>query len=388
MIFFWLFVPLIVLAQDFRDQSLTVGMRSSYFTHDGKAANTFLYYVPEYADETLDDAISTRRKFKLRVFDYVSSDERIIIDPLDVSLEWFTDRNSFQVGFVRYRFSETFGVQFLDVANPRDYSEFIFNDLSWAKRAVFGLNDTYKFSSFELQGILTLWPNGDRLPYQRSPFDPTGGQLSYQGGVQDRPWFQNPEYGVRLRKLFDSGLDASLLYFHHFSRPTFFDVELKTPEPASLSRTNTMVDSLGLSGSYVLEDWVVRSDLLMTHKDLIQEDALKYKKANHYQALLGIDRTIDEFVVGLQSQSDFSIQRHFAGVRSEWSRYDTWKPSFMYFRNYKETDEWLQLRNTFFWKDLRLEVVWDNFNGGRSEREIFGFFRQNDRFLFDMSLQY
>lgn len=388
MILLLLLLPLIGWAQDFSQRSFTAGARSSYFTETSDWDNSFLYYVPEYAEETFGEAIGQRRKLKLRVFDYVSSDEHVIIDPLDVSVEFFSNNNSFQIGFLRYRFSETFGLQLLDVANPRDYSEFVFNDLSWSKRAVFGLNDTYKWNALQIQMILTLWPNGDRLPYKHSAFDPTQGQFDYQGGVVDRPWFKDLEYGTRFKYLFANGLDFSFLYYHHFSRPTLLDVSVTNFTQVHTETTGHLVDSLGSSASLVLEDWVLRMDGLFTFNDLVQKGPLLHEKENHFQILAGIDRTLDNFLLGLQVQSDFTTQRHFYGLRSEYTNVSWWRPSVMFFKSYESQDQWFQLKSSFESDDWRLSVSYDNIHGSKKENEFFGFYRNLDRLLVDVSFTY
>lgn len=373
--------------------NFTLGHRSSFF-QDGKYFdNSYLYVIPEYSEENIQEGISNRKKFKLRVFDPQSSDEKPILDPLDISMEWFTDKNSFQIGFLRYRFSETFGLQLLDVANPRDYSEFIFNDLSWSKRAVFGFNNTYRVNDIEIQGIFTAWSNGDRLPYKNSTFDLTNGQLGYRGGVIHRPWFKNPEYGLRLKKLFSNGLDVSFLYFHHFVRPTPSQLILNPfpPIPVGIKQLSEQVNSFGGAASYVFGDWVFRGDALFTQKDIVQRQLINIAKPeseNHFQALLGVDRSYEDFLIGFQTQSDFTLKRHFGGLRTEWNAFEIWKPSLMYFRNYEFSDQWFQIKNSFFWNDFRADIVWDQFEGDQKNQSLFALFRNNDRILFDVNYQY
>lgn len=388
MILFFIIFPLLAWAQDFSERSLTVGGRSSYFTDSGKTDNTFLYYIPEYSSETFGEKLGIRKKLKVRVLDYTSSDERLIIDPLDVSLEFFTNNNSFQIGFLRYRFSETFGLQLLDVANPRDYSEFIFNDLSWSKRSVFGMNETFRWDKFQIQFMLTLWSNGDRLPYQNSAFDPTPDLVEYRGGVIDRPWFKDLEYGTRLKYLFENGLDFSFLYYHHFSRPTFQTIRRTDLTTFKAEATHHLVDSLGTSASYVWEDWVIRGDALFTFDDLVQKDLLNFDKENHFQVLAGIDRTFKDFLLGIQGQADFSSERHFFGVRSEYSGHTWWKPQVMFFRNFSYDDSWIQLKSSFEFSDWKYSVTYDNIHGDKNEKQLFGFFRNQDRILLDVNFTY
>ena len=389
MIFLLLFCSIFSYAQDFSQKTFTSGVRSSYFLVPNEWDNTFMYYIPEYSDETFGNSVGLRRKFKLRVFDYVSSNEKVIVDPLDVSMEFFSNNNSFQVGFLRYQFSETFGLQLLDVANPRDYSEFIFNDLAWSKRSVFGVNDTYKWNNFQVQLIVTLWPNGDRLPYAGSAFDPTGGTaIDYQGGVVQRPWLKDLEYGTRFKYLLENGLDLSFLYYHHFSRPTFQDIKISSATQIKAESTNHLVDSLGTSLSYVWDEWVIRADALYTINDLVRKNILAYEIRNHFQILGGIDRNFDNFSLGLQTQSDFTTDRHFFGVRSEYTNISWWKPSVMTFRNYQREDQWFQIKNVFELDEWKLAVIYDNINGGQTERDLFGFYRNQDRILVDASFTY
>ena len=250
------------------------------------------------------------------------------------------------------------------------------------------MNDTYKWNNFSMQLILTLWPNGDRLPYHDSAFDPTGGQIGYQGGVVDRPWFKDMEYGTRFKYLTANGLDLSFLYYHHFSRPTFQDIKFNSPTDISTKDTHHIVDSLGTSASYVVSDWVLRADMLFTKNDLIQKNLLEYKKDNHTQLLAGIDRNFEEFLLGFQTQSDFTMDRHFFGLRGEWSKFSWWKPSVMLFKNYSNTDQWFQLKNSFEKDSLRLSLAYDSIQGGSGESALFGFYRKNDRILADISFTY
>jgi hypothetical protein len=385
MIFLLLLLPFFSWAQDFSAKTFVSGVRSSYFTGSGKFDNTFLYYQPEYQDETFGEKYTFKRNMKFRVFDYISSNEHVIIDPLDVSFEILTDKRSFQIGFLRYRFSETFGFQLLDVANPRDYSEYIFNDLSWAKRSVFGMNSRFKYDSLEVQLMLTLWPNGDRLPYKNSAFDIAPQGTNYQGGVNARPWFENPEYGARFKYLFQNGFDLGVLAYHHFTRPTFNQF---SPTTGQITPTNHMVNSLGGSGSYVIKDWVLRGDVLFTGNDFISDAGLSYHEANHYQSLFGVDRTWGDYVLGLQTQSDYSNDRHFGGLRLEKNNLTFWKPSMMLFHNYQANDRWFQLKNQFEFHSMKLALVYDNIDGGRSSKEVFGVYRKNDRILVDLSYNY
>jgi hypothetical protein len=204
----------------------------------------------------------------------------------------------------------------------------------------------------------------------------------------DRPWFKDMEYGSRFKYLMENGMDLSFLYYHHFSRPTFQDINFNSPTDISTSSTDHMVNSFGSSASYVLSDWVLRGDFLFTKNDLIQKDLLSYTTGDHTQILAGIDRTFEDFLFGLQTQHDLTMNRHFLGVRGEWSKFSVWKPSVMLFKNYAYYDQWFQFRNDFQMDSVKLSLTYDNIQGNSSENALFGFYRNNDRVLGDISFTY
>src|SRR5690606_1447398 len=123
----------------------------------------------------------------------------------------------------------------------------------------------------------------------------TPGQVQYQGGEVERPWFKDLEYGTRFQYLFENGLDFSFLYYHHFSRPTFQTIKSTSLTSFKAEATRHLVDSFGTSASYVVDDWVIRGDALFTFDDLVQKDLINYDKENHFQVLGGIDRTFNDF---------------------------------------------------------------------------------------------
>lgn len=364
-------IALLLSTKAFGSAEFSLGTRTSFFLESNKFDNSFVFAQTDYTYENYDKAIGLKLNFDVRAFDYYSSDEKVIVDPINLSSEFLYQDHRFQIGFVRYRFSETFGVQLLDIANPRDYSEFIFNDLSWSKRSVFGLNHSIKKGNFETQFILTLWPNGDRLPYKYSAFNEEG---FYEGGVVERSWFKDYEYGFRTKYLFESGLDLSLLYFHHFAR--------------NVPGLDKQVDSFGMALSYVAGDWVIRSDTLFTIDDYHQKNFTTVEKKSHFQTLWGIDRVWDDLTLGLQAQFDLSFHRHYVGSKLELSSFENWTPSLMIFKNIQREDYWLQVKNSLELEPFNLSVVYDSFGGAKTDKDVFGHYAKLDRFLLEVSASY
>lgn len=368
---FLFLLPCTALA-NFSSQSYKAGFRSSFVEGMGKFQNSLFYYEIEYDEEEFKEEYTLKSNFKLRAFDFISTDEEVMIDPYDISLEWLRGKFSFQIGFVRYRFSESFGVQLLDIANPRDYSEFIFNDLSWSKRAVFGLNSSYDFDGVLSQFFLTLWPNGDRLPYKETYYD-TSGNLQYEGGVYSKKFFEDIEYGARFSKAFENSLNLSFLYYHHEKRPIILILD-----GLKLVPDYQMVDSFGASFSFLLSDFVIRGDVLLT----IEEEK------DHYQSLVGIDRVFENFNFGLQSFKDYNSQNHFLGSKFEFTKYSSFVPSMQVFYNTEVYERWFQLKNEIHFDFLSLSINYDQIEANANKNSLFALYKRNDRYLIDLSFKY
>ena len=375
-------------AQDSVEKSFSLGTRGSYFMDLESIDNSLNFIHAKYRTERFLESATLKTNLEVRAFDPTASDEKTFVDPVNVSLELLFDKVSFQAGFLRYRFSETFGLQILDVANPRDYSDYVLNDLAWAKRSVFGLNMQNRWERLEILWMLTLWGNGDRLPYQNSPFDLSQGSFGYEGGVIERPWFKNIEYGARAKYLFESGLDLSVLAYHHNVRPANISLNLVGPLTFRLEEQPHMVDSLGMAGSFVLEDWVLRGDALLTFKDLVQTSSYFFEEDEHFQFLIGIDRILDNWTIGGQLQSDFTYERNFVGVKIENARFEFWKPSIMAFVSDKHADKWFQLKNSFEYQSWNLQVIYDYLDGDNSTDALFGPYQSNDRVLVEIAKNY
>ncbi len=387
-VFCLLFFATTLFAQDDAEKSFILGTRGSYFINDNYYDNALNFVQMKYRDEVLLETSILKRNFEFRVFDPVSTNEDFFVDPVNVSAELLFDKTSFQAGFIRYRFSETFGLQILDVANPRDYSDYVLNDLSWAKRSVFGINMKNTFDRLETLWMLTLWDNGDRLPYKGTPYDLTEGKFGYEGGVVERPWFKDYEYGARFKYLFENGLDMSVLGYHHFARPTVLSLSGNPFTGFNIKQRDRMVNSLGMAASYVLGDWVLRGDVLYTMKDNFQTGPITFEEKNHYQQLMGLDRLWETWSLGAQIQNDFAYHRNFIGMKLESSYFEFWKPSTMFFVGDSHGDQWLQLKNAFEYESWNVNVTADFLSGERKAKGLFGLYRTDDRIMFEVMKTY
>jgi hypothetical protein len=363
-------------------------VRGSWFADTSAWDNQLNYAEVDWSRQHYGEDSSRKETVSLRVFDPVSTEEKPIIDPVNVSAEWLRGAWAWQLGFMRHRFSETFGFQILDVANPRDYGDYLLNDLAWAKRSVFSGVLQWARDGWQLQGIVTPWANGDRLPWRGSPFDVVSSTVAYQGGVVERPWFASPEYGARVKRLFENGLDVGLLYYRHHARPTLLELVQTGVTQYAARPTDQLVQSTGASFSQVWGDWVVRGDALLTFQDVVQGDTpLSIARADHFQTLLGVDRTWGDWLFGGQWQEDPEYERRTWGARTEWQRWEAWRPSLMMFRG-EEGDSWLQLRQRLNWEGWRADIAWDMLDGPRERAALFGYIRRADRVLVDVGREF
>ena len=150
--------------------------------------------------------------------------------------------------------------------------------------------------------------------------------------------------------------------------------------------SSRMVDSLGMAASFVMGDWVLRGDFLLTLLDNFQTAPLDFSTEDHYQQLLGIDRIWENWSLGAQIQNDFSYNRNFFGLKIENSFFDIWKPGAMAFVSDKNADKWIQFKNAFQYENWNLNVVVDLLDGDISSQGLFGLYRDNDRVLVEISM--
>src|SRR5690606_27576863 len=151
-------------------------------------------------------------------------------------------------------------------------------------------------------------------------------------------WFKDIEYGARFSKIFDNSLSLSFLYYHHEHRPLTLTSEISSTG-LKLLPEHHMVDSLGSSFSYIIDDYVLRGDILFTNNDLVFFKNEKREK-DHLQSLVGIDRVFDYFNLGLQSFKDYHFKKHFVGAKFEWTKSTLFTPSIQLFQNTESYDRW------------------------------------------------
>lgn len=354
----------------FGNENYSVGGRTSKYQNKDYS---YLLYQANYKHEEYGDNYLFKKNFDLEIVDFLNSDERAEIKPRYVSLEYLKGKNSFEIGFLRYRFSETFGFQILDVANPRDYSESILGDLDMSKRAVFGLNSSTKINDSTLFFYLTLWGNSDKLPYKNSVFNNYPSYLKYDGGTYQKKFLEDIEYGIRYKTLLFDHLDLGFLYYHHERRPTLLKLDNN-----KLVRDSKMVDSFGLSMSYAFDELVLRSDFLSSEKE--------EKNKRTEEGIIGLDRTFDSLKVGLQTYNHFNKGIHYLGTHLEldYEDYEI-KPEIQFFTNTEKRDLWMRFGFRYLISDINFKVFYDYLESTEKKSSLIYKFRDNKKLTIELN---
>ena len=218
------------------------------------------------------------------------------------------------IGFQEVSWGETFGAQIADVVNPRDYRDpLLVNDLSWSRVPVFAINSQIFLDRLTLQGILT--------PVSRSDG-------------------KSVEFGGRASYLFESGLDLGVIYYHH---------ENRSPLPFSLIAE---VDTVGLTVSQTLGNFVLRADTVMNFgQPILNDDLVSYDTVNQFLNIVGSDVTFENDVtLGAQLQTQI-----LDGDNWEWlgllARAKLFKgkvePEVFFFYGLNNPDVWIQPKLTW-----------------------------------------
>lgn len=295
-----------------------------------------------------------------------------------------TDSWNHRVGAQLISFSETFGVQILDVANPRDYTDFIINDISWSKLPVWAINSLYTSGKASLQLIYTPYAGKDILPPPNSFFD-VGSDLglNYTPDVGEREVFKDDEYGARAGYLFANGLDFNVLAYRHFNRTPAFILQNLELRPVY-----GQVTSFGSSFSYVSGDLVFRGDTLLTKNDFYTKD-LGFKRGDRLQFIYGFDYTFnEEWTIGYQIQYRDLPTLHWNSFFVQHQFTKSLLFEFFGFMGGNNGDFWYQPKVTYVWGDAFLTVLFDGISASEKRPGIFTPYQDKDRYLVNLGYKF
>lgn len=343
-------------------------------------------YLRPYGNLSVDNKFSSfETKASVRAFSDIAEDyDQDRIEVRELYAQKQTDSWTHKIGAQFFSFSETFGVQILDIANPRDYTDFIINDLSWSKLPVWSMNSVYTQNEISVQMIFTPYAGKDILPVKGSFFDISSDMgLSYSRDVGRREIVKDSEYGARVGYLFANGLDLNVLAYRHFNRtPTLILENLK------LNPYYDQVTSLGASFSYVLDDFVFRGDTLFTENDVYSKN-FELRRGNRLQYIYGLDYTFSErWTVGYQLQYRDLPSLHWNSFFIQHAFNDFWQFDVFSFIGLNNDDVWYQPKVTYKWRDAFVSLQYDVITATSKRPGIFTPYQNKDRILTNIGYKF
>ncbi|OFZ51757.1 MAG: hypothetical protein A2381_18490 [Bdellovibrionales bacterium RIFOXYB1_FULL_37_110] len=292
-------------------------------------------------------------------------------------LNYKGDHNVFNLGMQSISWSETFGVNIMDVVNPRDYSFYVFDDLNMSKIPVSIINYQYFYNDFSFQLIYNPEAKFDRLPGHGSLFDP---YAKYNLPLEQTPSpkaFSDSEFGGRVRYLFSGGLDLGFIYYSHFNRNPAIYLD---PALNKLHSHFEKVNSFGETFSLVVGELVLRGDYLYTPDTPYATNDLSFRYSDRHQAILGGDySTANGFSFGVQLHMDtlFDHQWISAQLKNSFMG-ETFRPSLMIFSGLDNQDLWARAEFSYFYTSSFQIAPQYNYLAGKSGEGIFGEFTDKD----------
>ncbi|MDR3607357.1 MAG: hypothetical protein P4M08_08250 [Oligoflexia bacterium] len=222
-------------------------------------------------------------------FPQSNSGEKGAFDLRTLKLRWSGESWKLSVGLQDIVWGETFGDRVVDVVNPRDYSDYVLTDLSWAILPVWAVSAQKLFDPFSLQLVYVPLTVHDKLPVQ------VAGVPIIDNSPDPRA-FRDNEYGARAGVLLPEGTDLKAYYYHHFNRiPVVEALILPSQQMAFAVNAPQMIETYGLSATHALGSFVLRADIAYNENEFIT--AVDYGTPFHGNPLhgvLGTDWTADD----------------------------------------------------------------------------------------------
>lgn len=280
-------------------------------------------------------------------------------------------------GLQNISWSETFGFNILDLVNPRDWSEYVFEDLSWVQLPVWALKTSLIYENLKLQLIYVPRARNAVLPRAGSYYDLLPASLAgiEREAYKKKEVFRDAEWGVRLEYLFDFGLDLSLIAYEHFNRtPSYY------LENGRLLLTDRKLQSFATSFTYAYEGMVLRGDTLFTLSQPSFSKDLQYKESDDWQGIYGVDYTFEsQWTMGAQYQFAKEAKNHWGALQVK-KTFGDFDLQGLYFFGLNNSDRWL--RPEFTWHlpfSTSLRVYYD-YIYGQGDEGVLSPFKRRDVF--------
>jgi hypothetical protein len=216
-----------------------------------------------------------------------------------------------QVGFQEVVWGESFGFNYADIVNPKDNRLTHYADQSQSRIPLLMLNSKIFIASSSIQ---FLW--SPRPTFSKSlPIDLFIGNLITQDKIfiskdPTPKIFKKNDFGMKFSTSF-AGIDVSASYLNYLDRNAYYTISSGTISELHLQENHSQINSYLLSGAKTLNDFVLRSDIVLTKNktfNYFQNTNLSNYKSDTREILLSIDTpTVDKmtgfFIYAKKQQS-------------------------------------------------------------------------------------
>ncbi len=321
--------------------------------------------------------------YNLRIFgelDDLSEDQYPEVKVNDLTASYKSNSYVLSAGRQMVSWSETFGLNIMDIVNPRDYTYAIFDDLKWSKLPVWLGAAKFFGENWFVELLVNPYGENNKMARPGSEFDPYTSLSLHRKDSEEH----KVEYGVRSNYLFQNGLDLSLLYYRHMNRNPFYYLNSQM----ELEEGKGMVNSYGSTFSYSTNDWVFRGDFLFNDSNPMQDNNLGVVEEDWYQSIVGADYSgFDRFVLAFQVMTDSQENNEWVGFQVQ-RDLDSFNLSFMSVVGTDNKDVWLrpELKWTGY-ENLTFKTRFDFMTGDR-DRGIIGRFKDNKRLTLELNYFY
>jgi hypothetical protein len=353
-----------------------VGQRVTLVGPDQDTYYNRSYVVPKFQFSLAKESELELNGELLAYSDHNLSDDSAQIKELFLS--WSQGFYTIGVGAKTYAFSETFGVNIMDVLTPRNYESYILDDSFWSTQSVLAADLNLFFDRLTAHFILIPKAKKAEFPEYGAPYD-----LRSQVGTRSLTlpkyrWVDDGEAAIRLGYLFDSGVDATLLLATHMGR----QLSLVVNQDLALEWQNERVTTIGSTFNYSVGDWVYRGDLLYTPSDLYPNGLLSVKKGKHLQSILGGDWSGSRGkFVGLQHHYDSIDNNHWVSfLYRHLLLSDRLELEAMLFSGITSDDLWIRPRVSWLGDNYSLRLQYDLLDGSEANSPM-RYFRRGDRIV-------
>ncbi|MCK5884372.1 MAG: hypothetical protein KAG61_11840 [Bacteriovoracaceae bacterium] len=333
------------------------------------------YYLNEYEGPGVD--------YDLRIYselNEISEEETPSFNFRDLTFNYKGSNYTLSAGRQTITWSETFGLNIMDIVNPRDYSYAFFDDIEWSKKPVWLATSKFFGENWFVELLLNPYGESNTLATKGSEFDAYRETNFGRGDADDHKF----EYGTRANYLFKSGLDLSLIYYRHMNRNPYYYLGTDFV----LKQNTEMVDSFGTTFSFSTDSWVFRGDVLYNSDNPVAKGPLGTENKDWMQSIVGADYSgIDRLILAVQVMTDSLKSQEWVALQFR-KEIDSFEMATMAVIGLDNSDIWIrpELKWTGY-ENLTLKGRFDYLYGKGNEGMI-GVFKENKRITLELSYLY